>query len=297
VLKLWIESHVGLCLIAGMGLGLLFPFGAHIPSETVLALLAPITFLSFYKIDRSSLRDAFCFKAVIFCLARFAVLPVAIWFVAEQLLPSYALACMLLALLPAGVSSAAFASLFNGNVALAFVVTIVSSFTCVVLIPIATSLTASASVNVDVMGLFRALAFCLVLPACVFAVVGRKKALRKWENRVGRLTTVALLTCVVFIVLTKLRPQLLAAPQLILAPFLIATACYAIYIVVGFGPRVAAADRIAFGVCSTINNPAIGVSVAILYFDTRVVMCALAGEIIWLLTPFVVQPLTRRLLR
>lgn len=289
-----IETHLGLVLTVACVLGLLIPHGGRIPDETLILLLATVTFLSCYKID-TPVAAAVNRRSILFCIARYAVLPLLLWVPASLLSADYALAVLLIALLPAGASSPALTHLFQGNVTLAFAVTLMSSALSVAVIPLTMAQIGGLHVAVNAQAIFGTLVVCLILPWLFYSGLRRNAPLRRFSERHGRLASILLVALIIFIVIAKQRDVILADPSGLIAPCLVALGCYLAFGLAGLVNRAPYPDRAAYGVCSLFNNAALGVSLALLYFGPLVTLTAVAAEIIWSLLPFPLHPLLERI--
>lgn len=292
-MRQFIENQLGITLVLACLLGLVFPFGQHISGYVIITLLAAVTFLSCYKINLSG-GSIISFPPIAFCIGRYAILPLILWYFAHVLIPEYSLAVLLITLLPAGVSSPAFTSLFNGNVTLAFIVTFISSAMCLMLIPIYISTIEYNGVSIDPIPLFRTLALCILLPICLHSFLRESTRIKKYNQLHGRFTSVLLIAAIIFIVIAKERHEILHDATAFILPAVIALVCFSIFLLVSFSFKATASNRIAYVICSTFNNAALGVSVAVIHFETKVVLATVAAELMWALLPIFVQPLIKR---
>ncbi len=295
-MRVFIERQLGVTFVLACVLALLLPGGEHIPDYAVVFLLAAVTFLSCYKI-RATQQRAILKQSLLFCLFRYAVLPLLGWGAALFLLPEYALAILLLALLPAALSSPAFANLFGGNVLLAFSITLMSSVLALLLIPLYISFFGHMQVGIDPLPLFRTLLLCIVAPACLYFLLRNRLPVQAFSEKHGGFLSVLLAAAIIFIVVAKQRSHIWQQPADLLCPLLIAMGCYAVFAAAGFSIRALKADRVSYGVCATFNNAALGVSLALLHFDQKTVLFTVAAELVWALLPFFIAPLSRRLTR
>ncbi len=289
-----IESNPGRSMIVTSIIGLAFPYGPLIPDYLIVISLSIMIFLSCFKIDKP-IHTTLSSKLLIFWVMRFIALPIALWAVCKQFAPDYALGILLLGLCPAGASSAGLTGLYNGNVTLALLITIISNIASVLLIPLVIGTLHHTVIDMPILGLLKTLSICILLPGALYLLLRRRAALIRYSRNYGRLTMVVLLSLITFLVITKKRDYFLTHPQDILVPLLIGFVLYAVAIIYGFSLRGKNADRIAYSVCSTFNNTALGIGLALLYFDEKTIILMIATEITWALLPAIMQPLLRRL--
>lgn len=251
-------------------------------------------FLSCFRIN-TPLRDSLTWQLLLFYVVRFVLLPIILWYVCNEIAPDYALGLLLFALCPAGASSAALTGLYNGNVTLAFVLTILSSLGSVLLIPVVISALNHAHITLSPYALLQALALSILFPGCLYMLLRRRKFFIDYSNDYGRLTMVVLISLITFLVLSKKRDYFLAHPQGLFVPLLVGAGFYVIAVVVGFAVKAKPKDRIAYGVCSAFNNTMFGIGLALLYFDETTILIMISTEIIWAFLPMLVQPIIKRL--
>jgi bile acid:Na+ symporter, BASS family len=294
IIKHAIENNPGRSMIVAGVAGLVFPYGALIPNGVLVAILAALIFLSCFRIN-TPLRAVFSWRPLVFCLMRYVALPILLWGICKEIAPSYALGILLLALCPAGTSSAALTGMYDGDVTLAFVITILSNIACVFLIPAVTGIFGHASMALPVFAILKTIVLCIVLPGVVYIPLRRRRPLVEYSRIYGRLTVVIMISLLVFIALAKSRDYFLANPQGMIAPLLLAAVFYIIAIAFGFVIKTARPERIAYGVCSAFNNNGLGIGLALMYFDQKTIALLVVTEIAWSFLPLFVQPVVKRL--
>ena len=293
-LRRWLESNPGPAMVLGGCLGLVFPYGDWLPNATISFLLAALIFLSCFRMT-APLQAAMGWRPFVFCAIRFILFPVLLWGVAHKMMPDYALGLLLLALCPAGASSAALTGIYGGNVGLGLLLTIISSLTCIVTIPWLTDALASVQVAVSPWALMASIAFCILLPAACYYALREQKHLVMIDRRHGRLMSVVLISFLIFVVVTKKRADIFAQPEMLAVPLLLACAFYGLILLISFSIPAPREDRISYGIGSTFNNNALGLSLAFLYFDATTILLLLSTEIIWASLPLFVAPAVRHI--
>jgi BASS family bile acid:Na+ symporter len=288
-IKRLIENNPGGTMITSSLLGLAFPYGDLIPNATIIVLLGIVIFLSCFKINTPlrAIRPRF---PIIFWVLRYAVIPAMLWFTCKKIVPAYALGVLLLGLCPAGVSSAALAGIYNGNVTLAFVITILSNAGSVFLIPAMVAALNHQAVAVPPLDILKTLTLCILLPGILYVPSRRQPLLINFSRHYGRLAAILMMSMTVFIVLSKKRDYIVAHFQDMITAVFIAAAFYAVTMFVSFLIRTKPADRITYGVCSTFNNSGLGIGLALMYFDEKTIAIMLAAEIVWSFLPMFAQP-------
>jgi len=280
-------------IVAGLA-GLAFPYAAAIPDITIIAFLAGMIFIGCFKIH-VPLSSISIWRPIGFCVVRFAIAPVIAWKICMMVAPSYAVGIFLLALCPAGASSAALTGLYNGNVTLALLVTVISSVASVFLIPVMMSTFGHMVIHLPITSMLETLVFCILLPGALYIPLRRHKPLLDFTHHYGRLTTVIIISVMAFIVIAKKRDYFFDHPEQIFEATLVCATWYAVAALIGFAMRVPREDRIAYGVGSAFNNSALGIGLAFMYFDEKTVILLIATEVIWCALPLAMQPIIRRI--
>jgi BASS family bile acid:Na+ symporter len=106
-------------------------------------------------------------------LATLIVVPVAVFYGARLLVPELALALLLLAAMPAGMTSPLLTKVAGGREAFALVLAVTTSLLAPVTVPFITLVTAGSVVEVDVLSMARSLAYIIVVPFILGEVVKR----------------------------------------------------------------------------------------------------------------------------
>jgi predicted Na+-dependent transporter len=257
--------------------------------------LAIITFMACFRTVLPGAPRVMDLKLVAFVLCRYVLLPLCLYGVFLGLLPDYAVPAALLCLLPAGMAAPALTGMYGGNVPLGFAVTVLSSTLAILTIPLFHALASHGPVQWGAgLSLFGTMALCLALPAALYSAVRRNAGVRAWAQDNGRLWAVLLMAPIVFVIVSKQRPELAAHPASAAVPFAIAAVCHGLFFFLSLPFAREHAARRTYAVCSAFNNPALGVSLALLYFGRTAVMTALMGEMIWCLLPLAAAPFLRR---
>lgn len=169
-----IESYV-FVLFASLGLGLALPDQAAKLAPYSTFFLGVIFFLSALKIDFKEfakyLKDEW--MLVVVNAWMLVILPVIVYMFARLLVPDLAFAFLLLAAMPAGMTSPLLADIAGGRQSLALVLTITTSLLAPFTIPLVIKLLAGATVAVSFFAMFLSLAKVIFLPFALAVVVKR----------------------------------------------------------------------------------------------------------------------------
>ncbi len=294
MLKKFIETRVSLVMILSCVAGLILPGMPQLPNESAIVALTLLTFFSCYKLKDGGFaairwRDIGRFYAL-----RFLLLPIALWWLANLFIPDYATAVFLLSVLPAAVASPAFTNIFGGAVPPAFAIVIISQILSPLIIPLHFALIKNAAAPAPA-HLFSTLAICVLLPMAAYALLRRHKKSAAYFYAQNKFFSMLLVAFVIALAIAKQRDVILADPMAIGAPLLVTTCCFAIYIIFGWFSlrRAPRAERITFATCSSFNNAALGVSLALLHFPPPVILAIAVSEIAWSLLPAMMRVFLR----
>lgn len=285
-LRHFIESHFGLVLIAACALGLILPLGG-IPDDSASVALAMLTYASCFKLADGGFSEIVWRDVARFYVVRYLLLPVALLTVAQILLPDYALGVFLLALVPAAVSSPAFAHMFGGTVPPAFAIVTVSTLLAPFLIPLQFMWASDVAMDISPLSLFKTLAFCIFLPMAFYFATRR---FRRWGTMMydnTKLISIVLVAFVIALVIAKQRDVFLADIGGLAVPFIACMACYGCFLLTArwLARGRSEQTRITYTVCSAFNNVALGVSLALLHFPPKIILFIAVSEIGWALLP------------
>lgn len=285
-LRRFIEAHFSLVLVLSCLAGLILPGLPTLPNVSVVVALALLMFTSCYRLRDGGLAAIRWGNVALFTLLRYAVLPIMLWLVATLLVPRYATGIFLLSVLPAAVSSPAFAAIYGGTVAPAFAVAIVSQLLAPFLIPLQFAWMSGVAVAPSPTALFSTMIWCILLPMTVYVGTKRHARSAAWMYANNKLLSVLLVAFVIALAVAKQRTVILATGPNLLLILAICLACFALYIMIGWclGGEDRA-ERITFAACSAFNNAALGVSLALLHFGPDVLLFVAVSEIAWALLP------------
>lgn len=289
----WVEGHFSALLIVACGFGLAVPALGHVPDQAAVVVLALLMFVSCFRLGEGSLSQIHFRTLVTYHLVRYAMLPFVWWGVGQIFIPEYALGLFLLAALPAGVSSPAIATIYGGAVAPGFAIVIVSQLITPLLLPALFVILSfyDGGVASPVMpkpyDLFVTMVWCILLPMGLYALLRRQRHLSAVIQRNGKVWSMLLVAFVIALVVSKQRETLLAEGSSLFVALVVALACFASFIVIGWrlARKQPQETRITYAICSCFNNAALGVSLALLHFPAPIIIFVAVSEMAWSLLP------------
>jgi BASS family bile acid:Na+ symporter len=278
--RFWIPAYTAL------GLGLLLPLGSGALRPLVPIFLGLILFFTALKVDASELvaaaRGRWRRNATLVSIKLLAM-PVAAYLLTALVAPSWALGVALVAAMPAGLSSVAFADLYGGRLGLALLMVVATSvlapFTAPLLLHLATQLRGAGDVALDwgVLGeQIGYVAVLLLVPfvmARLFAraaptVVARRQSL--W----GPLA-IASLCVMIFAAAQSSRPTWLGRPvtELLEGLAVVSGVCVLfVAVALGVARKLTHPDAVAFACNVTFVNHGLAVAFAVQFFPTDAYM-------------------------
>ncbi len=293
-LRQLLESYVFVLLLS-LALGLLLPrYAIHLADWTSI-FLGIIFFLSALKIDLkevlSYLQDK---KMVVMAnLVMLILLPIVIYFATRLVFPDLAIAFMLLAAMPAGMTSPLLAEICGGKQSLALVITISTSLLAPFTIPLMVRLLAGTSVQVDTLGMFLSLIKVIFIPFLLANIVKYF-----WHHKIKatyytfKPISTLLLCLLIMGIVAKQADTILSGLNL---TFLLEVAAlFLLYAVFHFAGYYAAwwrnhDDRVTITICLAYNNFTLAIYLAGKFFnEPNIVVPVVLSVLPWslLIIPF-----------
>ncbi len=282
-MKRFIETHFSLVLLASVFAGIFVPGLERVPSGVVIVILAAILFLSCFKVRWEEIRALHWRRFGAFYAARYVAFPILLYLAFRWFSPRFAPAVFLLALLPAGVSSPAFAGLFGGSVSLAIVILAVTTLLVPVLLPGMVALVLDTSLAIDVKSLLVTLVGTVIVPLGIARLLRGRPRVEHFVATWGSSISILAVASTVTLVVTRHRGLILAEPLSLVAPLGLATLAF--LFLYGFGaflPGAARDERVTYAACSGANNLSLGISLAYLYFPSDTSLFLVLGEFPWI---------------
>lgn len=281
----FIEKYFIVLLLIALLLGLYLPLFDKIPSQVLLVLLGVVIFFSSFQITLSEIRAIQPGTVFIFYVARFLILPSALYFTTSYLLPYYATGIFLLALMPAGTASPGIAHIYRGNISLSLLIVIVSSLLAPFVLPFALAAFTGKAVPIDAGELFVTLSVTIFLPVIIHLLFRRNRALLQWIREINSPVVILLVCAMIMIILAKQRAYLVEHLQVVPEYLFISLSAFLLFYLFGWiaSIRGGQSKRISFTIGSGVNNTALGIVISFLYFPSQVSTFLVISEIPWIL--------------
>lgn len=260
--------------------------------------LGLLMFVSAFRITVGEIRSITPWQPVLFYLLRYPVLTAVLWVITGLVYPPLATGILLLTLAPAGVASPGVAGIYRGNVSLTIVIVVVSSVLAPFLIPLVLQLFVARQVEVNIFAIFRTLVLSVFVPITLHLPFRRTRA-TTFLRANDSLIVVPTIATLVMVVIAGQKEFILAHAAEALVFFVVAIVLFLGYYLFGWWlfPRAPWRDRVSFALASGVNNTAIVIVLAYLYFSAEVSIFLVTSELAWVSSMVLFKYLLKRLER
>ena len=290
------ENNFNLVLIAAFIAGLVVPGLPHLPNWTILVTVGAVIFFSFSRLEWSDIGHIKIKEALFFYLCRYIILPLPPYFIFLFILPDYALAVLLLSLMPAGVAVMPLTIISRGNGSLALSLTVISTLLAPFLVPFVFAI-AGHDIDLNIMSMFGTLVSLIFIPILVFFIIVRPvPKLNKTVKDNGAFLSVVNLALMLMIVIAKQREYILSEFSSLVWHMAILFPLFFVFYLIGWFifPKIRLEERISYAYGSGAMNNVISISLAFLYFNPEVALIMVLTEIPWVLSIPVFQAFLHR---
>ena len=283
-MKQWVVGNFSIVLFLSVVCGLIVPWIDQLPRVTGLALVSGVIFFSCPKISLEELKSLRIRTALSFYVLRFLVLPIPLYFAAHAIIPEYAVGVLLVALAPVGVTSTVIAALMNANPSWALSATVIANVLVVFTMPLYVFYLSGDVIETSMFQLFLTLAVGIFLPVLLyFGGFAKFEKARNWVTREGSFYAIVLTFIQNVFVISLIREFIFNNVQSVFLLLLVCLLLYAIFYAAGwiFAVRMEQKERTSYMICSGVNNIALSIGVAVLYFPAATILLTVIGEIAW----------------
>ena len=282
-------NNFSLILVAALLAGVFCPGLDRLPDSGVIVVMVVIIFLACSNINQQDFTAVSVWEVVFFYVVRFIALPALFFSVANWTFPTYANGVLLMALVPAGVSSAALANLLRGSVSLALSITVLSTALTPIVIPLFFEFLANTAINIDTIGMFFTLSILVFTPVIADRILDKAFPQQRMVVRTNSgWLTVVLIGVLVLLVVGKYQQAFWQNPGLILICLCLLTLEFALFYLIGwhFAGVLGRGDlskRISYATCSGANNCGLAAALAFLYLSPENGIFSVLSELPWVL--------------
>lgn len=278
----FLQRHFVAALLTFVILGFIVPGLDRVPTLFMIVCLAAMIFTSSFQVSLGEVRLIAPVQTGLFYLLRFPVLGILLWLIMDQVYPALATAVLLLSLAPAGVASPGVSSMYKGNVSLSIVIVVVSALLAPFLIPLVLQLFVARQIDLAVAPIFRTLLISVFIPL-VAHVPFRRYAVARWLRAHDAVIVIPAIGILVMLVISQQKAFILDHALEAALFVAITTVLYLLYYAFGWMifPRATLRNRISFALGSGVNNTAIVIVLAFLYFSPEVSTFLVSAELAW----------------
>ena len=227
-----------LVIFASMGAAIGFPAVGKVFSPYPFYLMMILLFFNFLKIEFSEVihhAGEMAFTLLILCMCKLLIVPVALFFITQALLPDYALPILLLSGISTGVLAPFISGLLNASTLLALMMVVITSLLAPFTLPALVKLLLGRTIEISFLSMVRVLIMVIFVPA-FFAALLRQwvpSFLRKLETLQFPVSLVVF-ACVNLGVFPKYSSFFTEKPAAIIGAIVVAFVLSAILHVIGF---------------------------------------------------------------
>jgi predicted Na+-dependent transporter len=273
--------HFWIFALAMMAAGLWLPGDYVVLRPLIPILLGGILFCSALKVRFGAVLGELhggprLRRLALLSAVKLAVLPLAAWAVARTVAPDWALGVLLVMAMPAGLSATAMTDLYGGNVALALVLTFLTSVLCPLTVPLLLQWLDPAGGTVDAHLLGERALYIVLLLVIPFGLAQavRRVAPALVQRHVHRWTSGAVFSscALIFVSIAVNRPAWAGMPgHALLVPLALDALGMAMCLAVWLVARrtLPAGDAAAFALCCAWMNNGLAVAFADRFFPGR----------------------------
>jgi BASS family bile acid:Na+ symporter len=281
-----IEKYFWILLIAGIVTGLWQPFLFEAPRYLPKVLLGMMLFLVFLKIDVleviENLRD---YRLMIYIASVYMIIiPVILFFLAGFFDRQLAIGILLLASMPAGVSTPALTDILKGNISLAMSIALVTQIIAPFTVPFLFWMIGTKGIDINKLLLFRDIAILVFLPLILAQIVKRyfPAAITRSQHLFTPANVILLFTFV-YVAISSQRNIILGNPVSLIWKTALLYVVFIIFHILGYiiCPGKTKEDKIALSVTAAYMNNGLAIVLASAYFGPEILVLMVLSEIPW----------------
>lgn len=288
-----IEKYFWLFLIAGLILGLWYPFFA----QTLMSLIKPILmlmlFFVFMKTDViqafKTLKDLKLVAYIIFI--HMLAVPVMLFYIIKFIDPKFAIAVLLLTSMPAAIASPTLTDIVKGNISVSLIMVIITSLIAPFTVPLLFSIAKINDLNIQPFHLFTDLIMIVFIPTIASQIV--RKYFSSFISKKQHWFTPINIIFLVILVYAAIGSQRSAILEDVSKIFKYVVYLYLIFILLHVAGYLTAfkhdkATRTALAIGSAYMNNGIAIVLAAIHFDPFILILMILSEVPWntMLGPF-----------
>lgn len=266
------SKYVSLIVLLGVITGLSFELFGKITDFSLSVILFIELFIACFKINPVDFVSIRVIPSLAFVICRYIILSCMLFYLGSLFSATWALALLLLTLLPAGVSSPGFAGIFEANVALAISFTLVSSALSPFYLPFALEFLAGANVKIDSTQMLLVVFLLVVVPTVLHVPFRRLKVLTRFMQDQNALLLMPLVWVTIAIPVSRFRDLIISnmKQSLLLIIAFVGLYCFYVFFAYMFARKQNWKNIKTFAISSCVHNVTLGVVLSFLYLPESV---------------------------
>ncbi len=283
----FLEKYFWAVFILGFLSGLLFPqFGEHL-GFLIMPLLMAILFFTFLKIDVGEVvtklkrPGLLLYVAIIFLLAY----PAFVYLAVVCIDADFAFALLLLAAMPAGVSTPALSDIYHADVPLSFCIVVITHFLLPVTLPLLLLLYSPNGVSVDALSIFHSTVLFVFIP-----VILSQLWKRFFQSTIPRMRgfitgiNVLILFFQFYVVVSINRSLIFENVGHVLIAVIFLHVFFLLSHFIGYATPFwrPQKEKITFSLSKTYCNNALATGLALTFFSPHVALLVMLSEVPWI---------------
>ncbi len=267
-----ISNNITPIILSGILIGLTSNYFGGFSNTFISTILFLELFIACFKINIRDAHDIKVKSAIIFLVFRYFFLSIAFYYIGSLVSPYLGITLLLITLLPTGVSSPGFASLFESNVVLVLSLVIVSSLLSPFYIPYFLEILVGSTVTIDSSQMLFTIFVIVIIPTLIHIPLRKVEKINNFIIEYNPLLLMPLVWIATLVPISRYRNEILndiTYSIFIIGAFLF---LYLIFILFGalFSKDQNTKSKKSYMVASCINNITLGVVIAFLYLPKEV---------------------------
>lgn len=274
-----ISKHVSLVVFSGILTGLCTDMFGKVSQPALSWILFIELFIACFKIRKEDIKEIEPKTALVFILSRYLILPACSFYLGTLISAEAGIAMLLLTLLPAGVTSPAFAGIFNANIALVLAVVLITGLGSPFYVPLMIQQLAGADFEISSAKMMKTILLLVVCPMLLHIPFRKIKKFNAAMINYNALLIIPLVWITVVVPVSRYRHYLfedLSKSAVILLAFLLVYFFYCLFGLL-FSIKKNSNIKKSYIIGSGIHNITLGVVLSMIYFPATVsflVICA-----------------------
>lgn len=285
-MRVLIERNFNAVLALSVLAGMILPGLDMLPKASAIAFISVAIFFSCPYVSVAELKSINIKQAGAFFVARFLILPIAIYYCALWLVPEYAVGVLLIALVPVGASTTTVAALIRANSAFCLSATVLTNIFAPFLMFGYLYFLVGGNAQIDVVSVLISAMLGIFVPVGIYFLGVRYfPSAKAWVKDNSKLYATVFIGLMIAYVVALEKTYILSNLDTVLWMSVIGVMLFAVLYLFayGFGMRMDWRMQKTYMLCSGVNNTGLASGLAVLYFSSETVLFTIIAELPWIL--------------